>query len=335
MGTLRSLLIGQGCLLWLTNSMLHLQAAFKVLKRSTNALAFNSEWKVWDNTKRLQCLHIASFYGIAICTKTLLPSLMTELGTCSLAMYVETMFTDHPDQGLKVSEVQRISFELLVGSAELHIVGYAHRDLKPGNAIVVGASNTAKLIDFGSFKCVGDFQTGQPITMLATHDYAAPELLAQQYMVRMRQAYGVKIDSWSWGATVLFMATNMAPWSECLAGVAAGTGAEKRIAVLEQTVRSKGMRAVLESYQRPCGDSVGQWLGAEGLDVLVKALEWDLKDRLTAAELLKQPWFKQLRQQLVRRVELLQANPLAGAAQLSLNAAPSQLVKTWKEEGLV
>jgi serine/threonine protein kinase len=320
--------------LWLPNSILHLQAAFKVPKRATNALAFGTEWKVWDDTQRLQCLHTASFYGIAICTKTLLPSLMTELGTCSLAEYVEYVFMNFPDQGLNVSEVQRISFELLVGSAELHIAGYAHRDLKPCNAIMVGASNTVKLIDFGSFKCVGDFQTGQPITMLATHDYAAPELLTQQYMMTMRQEYGVKIDSWSWGATVLFMATNMAPWSEC-SRIAAATGSEKRIEVLEQTVRSKGMRAVLEGYYRPSGDFVGQWLGPEGMDVLVKALEWDLKDRLTAAELLKQPWFEQLRQQLVRQVELLQANSLAGAARLSLDAAPSQLVKSWKEEGLV
>ena len=307
------------------------QVAFKTPNDTTYFMSFNAEWQVWESTKRNQCLHTAQYYGIAICTGSLVPALMMELGECTLEKYARLAWAPGAP-GLSVAELQRIAFDLLVGLEELHICHYAHRDCKPGNAIMVGPKRTTKLIDFGSFKYLDDVQTGKPVTMIATFDYAPPELLIQTYMKTMRQSHGVKIDSWSWGATFLFMATNKAPWAHLMEGVMGGRA--KRLEVLERKVREKGMEAVLADYPRPRkGGPLGEWLGKEGMEVLVGALQWDLENRCTSAELLKHTWFKQHRQKLAQQVEALQAFP--GPKQLRPDAAPSLLVKSWKEEGLV
>ena len=253
---------------------------------------------------------------------------MTELGTCNLAEYVVNAFNKEED-GVSVEDAQRISFQLLVGLAELHMIKYAHRDVKPGNIILVGERNTAKLIDLGSFKYLDDVKTGDPITLLCTRDYAGPEILRLDCSLTMQRSYGVRIDSWSWAATFVHMATGDTPWSAVVSKPSAS--AEQRLGALER----RDVREVLGEYPRPLGGTIGGWLGEEGLDVLVGAAQWHLADRKTAAELLKHPWYKQLRQELVGRVEGMQMVPLAGAAKLSPNAPVSCMVKEWKELGLV
>ena len=285
----------------------------------------------------MQCLHTAYYYGIGICTGSLVPALMMELGECTLDKYTTPWSLPGPTgDELSVAEVQRIGFELLVGLEEMHICKYAHGDCKPGNIIMVGAKRTAKLIDFGTSKSLDDFQTGDPLTIMCTYGYAPPEVYSTQENMTMRQVSGVMIDSWSWGATILNMTTHQAPWAHLMTGLPSWPpliSRTKRLEVLESVVRQKGIEAVLADYPRPRGGTLGEWLGEEALDALVGALRWDLKERCTSAELLKFPWFKQHRQKLAQKVEALQAIPWPN--QLRPDAAPSLLVKSWREEGLV
>ena len=297
-------------------------------KNTTTALEFNTECKVWEEVEKQQCQHIARFYGIAICRWTLVPALMTERGTDSLAGFIN-FASMHSEDVLSIAEVQRISFEVLVGLAELHILNYAHRDVKPGNIILVGKGKTAKLIDLGAFKNLEDVKTGKPMTLMCTRDYAPPELMRLDRIYTVRQAYRVLIDSWSWGATVVFMLTNQPPW------VAVATDpnavAEERLHALH----GKDIGQVLLGYPKLGGGTIGAWLGEEGLEVLVGALQWDLKDRLAAADLLKKPWYKELRKLLAQRVAAAQILALPGDEILSGTAPCSQLVREWKEKGLV
>ena len=251
---------------------------------------------------------------------------MTERGTDSLAGFIKLACTRNIG-GLSVAEVQRISFEMLVGLADLHILNYAHRDVKPGNIILVGKANTAKLIDLGAFKNLEDVKTGKPLTLMCTRDYAPPELMRLDRMHSVRRAYGVKIDSWSWGATVVFMLTNQPPW----VALKPNAVAEHRLHELE----GKDIQEVLMEYPKLGGGTIGAWLGTEGLEVLVGALQWDLKDRLAAADLLKKPWYKELRKQLAQRVAAAQILALPGDVVLSETAPCSQLVREWKENGYV
>lgn len=56
---------------------------------------------------------------------------------------------------------------------ELHAMGYAHRDLKPGNVMWLPRKNKWTIIDFG---CVA--RTGASANMGFTLMYAAPEVIA-------------------------------------------------------------------------------------------------------------------------------------------------------------
>jgi serine/threonine protein kinase len=301
--------------------------AFKVPKDTTTAFDFNKECEVWEEVKERQCLYIARFQGVAICGWELVPAIMTERGTDNLAGFVQEALKAS-DYGLSAAEVQRISFEMLVGLSELHILNCAHRDIKPGNVIMVGKTNTAKLIDLGAYKNLGEVKTGNAITLLCTRDYAPPELMRVDSMYSVRHTYGSKIDSWSWAATVVFMLTKRVPWVPL---VPDNSSAGDRL----QALQGKDIRKVLMDYPKLGGGTIGTWLGEEGLEVLVGALQWDLKDRLTAAQLLKAPWYKEHRMQLARRVaaEHIMAPP--GDKVLSYTAPCSQLVREWKEEGLV
>ena len=73
-------------------------------------------------------------------------------------------------------------------------VGICHRDIKPQNLLVDGATNVLKLCDFGSAKRL---VTGEPnVAYICSRYYRAPELIFGA------TDYTVSIDIWSMGCVV-------------------------------------------------------------------------------------------------------------------------------------
>jgi serine/threonine protein kinase len=92
---------------------------------------------------------------------------------------------------------------LAEGVAAIHGAGVLHRDLKPGNVMVLMGS--PKIIDFGIAQESGTAQVTQPGVLTGTPGYVAPELIDGG---RSSEAS----DVFSWAATVAFAATGRPPF---------------------------------------------------------------------------------------------------------------------------
>jgi len=87
-----------------------------------------------------------------------------------------------------------------------HAMGVVHRDVKPGNILVVGApgSERALLTDFGLAKQLSDGPAGQSELFGGTLEYAAPEQMEGKDV-------DPRTDVYSLGCVLLFMVTGRTP----------------------------------------------------------------------------------------------------------------------------
>ena len=327
----------------------HVQVVFKTPEgRRSTTKPYLMELEVLQLAMTRRCSHIISCYGPGVLTKELNPCIIMERGYKTLSQLVGTpefSGAGEQQQGLRLEVLKQVMFEMGLGLYELHKLGYIHRDVKPGNAVLVkntsssnskgssseigssssrvscsgpmydgdleersssssrmvsGAhidattnsssssysinasssssyetsdtdsissssktttsttsattssrSSTVKLIDLGSCKrlssispgrgltarCSAQYaasglppgypsQTpnkhpdknpppGQGITARCSAEYAAPELILPELRPGLCREGAPKIDSWGWGATLLFLASKRAPWGHC------------------------------------------------------------------------------------------------------------------------
>lgn len=108
------------------------------------------------------------------------------------------------------SLIRRFSCHILTGISYLHSQGIIHRDIKGAN-ILVTDTGIAKLADFGCSKrlaglCTTSLEESMHM-MRGSVPWMSPEVIKQA-------GYGRSSDIWSFGATLIEMATGKPPWSE-------------------------------------------------------------------------------------------------------------------------
>ncbi|RDX84294.1 Calcium-dependent protein kinase 29, partial [Mucuna pruriens] len=145
-----------------------------------------------------------------------------------------------------------------------HFMGVMHRDLKPENFLLASKDPKAplKAIDFGLSVFIEEGKVYREIVGSAY--YVAPEVL--------NRSYGKEIDVWSAGIILYILLSGVPPfWAENDKGI------------FDCILRGK---LDLESAPWPS-------ISAAAKDLIRKMLNYDPKERITAAEALEHPWMKE------------------------------------------
>ncbi|WP_405137080.1 serine/threonine-protein kinase [Nocardia sp. NBC_01388] len=114
----------------------------------------------------------------------------------------------HPGS-LPAGEAVRIVAGAASGLDEAHRVGLLHRDVTPANILIesrAGEPDPVNISDFGAARPIADTAAlTEAGSVLATLDYAAPELLAGE-------SFGHRADVYALGCTLFELLTGTAPF---------------------------------------------------------------------------------------------------------------------------
>ncbi|NXP02310.1 MOK kinase, partial [Thinocorus orbignyianus] len=194
-------------------------------------------------------------------------------------------------------KIKNYMYQLCKSLEYIHRNGIFHRDVKPENILI--KKNTLKLGDFGSCRSI---YSKQPHTeYISTRWYRAPEcLLTNGY-------YSYKIDMWSAGC-VFYELTSfqpLFPGSNELDQISKihdviGTPANKTLYKLKQSrignfdfpfKKGKGIPPLVHN------------LSSKGFSLLYAMIKYDPDERIAAHQALQHPYFQELWQYSLRKVQ--------------------------------
>ncbi|KAL7601731.1 hypothetical protein Lser_V15G24294 [Lactuca serriola] len=155
------------------------------------------------------------------------------------------------------SQVSVYTRQILSGLSYLHERNVVHRDIKCAN-ILVDVTGSVKLADFGLAKAtkLNDIKSCK----------GTPYWMAPEVVNRKNNGYGLAVDIWSLGCTVLEMLTRKIPYSHL-----------------------EGMQALFR-IGRGEPPPIPETLSVEAQDFIVKCLQVNPIHRPTAAQLLMHPF---------------------------------------------
>lgn len=105
---------------------------------------------------------------------------------------------------LSVSEATDITVQMARGLHAAHRLGIVHRDVKPGNIMVL-ADGTVKILDFGLARLPGISSITRPDAVIGTIGYNSPEQLSGGQV-------DLRSDVWSLGVVLFKMLTQRLPF---------------------------------------------------------------------------------------------------------------------------
>jgi len=164
---------------------------------------------------------------------------------------------------LPESEVRDITSQLLEALEHMHENGFVHRDLKPGNIMVVQRSPDwwIKIADFGISKRRQQDVTTLRTLQRGTFGYAAPEALG----IRGGSSYTSAVDIWSLGAVLFWLHTQTAVFPNFVdfCSYCSGTREFPIDGLAAQAISQDGQQFVrnlmaLEAKDRPSADAAAK-----------------------------------------------------------------------------
>lgn len=210
--------------------------------------------------------------------------------------FVFEYINDEQD-GLTREDCKLYFYQLLRALQYSHSHGIMHRDVKPLNIMYDKRSKVLKLIDWG----LADFyhpKKNYNIHVASRH-YKPPELLLDY------QLYDYSVDLWSFGVTMATILFKKSPFFN---------GSDD-YCMVEKIVKILGgakFREYVEKYNLPVDKEQRSYyrypkrnwsdyrnetelVTDDALDLIDKCLRYDHKERITAEEALKHPYFDDVR----------------------------------------
>ncbi|WP_248958109.1 serine/threonine-protein kinase [Sphaerisporangium perillae] len=109
------------------------------------------------------------------------------------------------DGPLEVGPLLRLAHGVAEALAAVHAAGVIHRDLKPGNVLMLDGEPV--LIDFGIAQAVDATRLTQTGMFIGTPGYLAPEIIEGHEA-------GPEVDVHAWAGTMLYAATGLPPFGK-------------------------------------------------------------------------------------------------------------------------
>jgi len=225
----------------------------------------------------------------------------------------KTQFAEFED-----NDVRWYLHEVLWGLAFIHSKGIMHRDLKPHNIVYNHTDRKVRIIDFG----LSDWYSPDRHYSLSVGSryYKAPELLVGSHK------YDYSVDVWAAGCVMGAMIYQFTPLFE-------GEEDKSQLTEIVEVLGTEGFlnwtaksgiewnqtHVDLETITEGSGFQKRLWsefvdednehlAHNQALDLLDRLLRYDSRDRLTAREALKHPYFDPIRNLVPSRTDL--ADPL-------------------------
>ncbi|WP_436760046.1 protein kinase domain-containing protein [Streptosporangium sp. V21-05] len=109
------------------------------------------------------------------------------------------------DGPMELPALLRVAHGVASALAAVHSVGVIHRDLKPGNVLILDGEPV--LIDFGIAQAVDATRLTQTGMFIGTPGYLAPEIIEGHEA-------GPEVDVHAWAGTLVFAATGLPPFGK-------------------------------------------------------------------------------------------------------------------------
>ncbi|CRG93209.1 cdc2-related protein kinase 1, putative [Plasmodium gallinaceum] len=213
---------------------------------------------------------------------------------------------DNKSPSFTISELKCLLKQLLSGINYLHTNWVMHRDLKPTN-LLYSNRGILKICDFGMSRKFGHITIHNLTKNVVTLWYRAPELLLGE------KCYTNKIDIWSVGCIFaemilkkpLFIGDNEYEQIMKILSLLGLPDKESYPEFYEYTFISKNkdlfrkkkikmnVNNIRSYFPNVANQFSGLYLSDSGVDLLQKLLHFNPKNRISAAEALNHPYFKE------------------------------------------
>ncbi|KAM7002494.1 mitogen-activated protein kinase 12 [Tautogolabrus adspersus] len=194
-------------------------------------------------------------------------------------------------QRLSEERIQYLVYQTLKGLKYIHSAGIIHRDLKPGN-LAVNQDCELKILDFGLARQADSEMTGYVVTRW----YRAPEVILSW------MHYTQTVDIWSVGCIMAEMlqgkplfkgSDHLDQLSEIMK--ITGTPSQEFISKLESEDAKSYLKSLSKEEKKDL-HKVFSSTKPQAVSVLERMLLLDPEQRVTAAEALSLPYFKEFRE---------------------------------------
>ncbi|KAK4365766.1 hypothetical protein RND71_013646 [Anisodus tanguticus] len=149
-------------------------------------------------------------------------------------------------EGLPELEVKKHTKNVLLGLSHVHNRGIIHCDIKPGNILLVGTDEIAKIADFGLSMTLEQGINCEQGLIRGTERYMAPESV-------LNSEYGPQVDIWALGCTVYELLTGTPLWeSDSGSEEDAGDNVLYKIGFEEPKFQNSKLSNVAQDFLKRC-----------------------------------------------------------------------------------